>query len=319
MKRGYLYIAVTTLLFSSMEVALKLISGQFNPIQLNFSRFVVGGLVLIPFAVRELKKRGLKLDGKALGSFALLGLMGIAVSMSLYQLSVTRIQASVVGVLFSSNPVFVTLFAFLLLHETISKNQVAGLVLIIQPWHLRLDALGVVYVLLATLLFALYGVCGKRQCARFGGLVVTCFGFLFGAAEMIALAGLTHIPSLAASLTAAGLDTFASIPFFTGYTLANLPIVLFIYIGVTGIGFTCYFLSMEVTSAQTTSLVFFFKPALAPLLAFLVLHEAIPGNMLAGIACILCGSLVSILPGLLAQRKSALPVTEGATREKIEV
>lgn len=159
MKRGYLYIAVTTLLFSSMEVALKLISGQFNPIQLNFSRFLVGGLVLIPFAVRELKKRGRKLDGKALGSFALLGLMGIAVSMSLYQLSVTRIQASVVGVLFSSNPVFVTLFAFLLLHETISKNQIAGLVLdvagivlIIQPWHLRLDALGVVYVLLAPLL-----------------------------------------------------------------------------------------------------------------------------------------------------------------------
>ena len=304
-----------------MEVALKLISGQFNPIQLNFSRFLVGGLVLIPFAVRELKKRGRKLDGKALGSFALLGLMGIAVSMSLYQLSVTRIQASVVGVLFSSNPVFVTLFAFLLLHETISKNQIAGLVLdvagivlIIQPWHLRLDALGVVYVLLATLLFALYGVCGKRQCARFGGIVVTCFGFLFGAAEMIAIAGLTHIPALSAGLTAAGLDTFASIPFFTGYTLTNLPIVLFIYVGVTGIGFTCYFLSMEVTSAQTTSLVFFFKPALAPLLAFLVLHEAIPGNMLAGIACILCGSLVSILPGLLA-----LPLVIRTTEEETEV
>ena len=75
MKRGYLYIAVTTLLFSSMEVALKLISGQFNPIQLNFSRFIVGGLVLIPFAVRELKKRGRKLDGKALGSFALLAFL----------------------------------------------------------------------------------------------------------------------------------------------------------------------------------------------------------------------------------------------------
>ena len=177
-----------------------------------------------------------------------------------------------------------------------------------------------VYVLLATLLFALYGVCGKRQCARFGGIVVTCFGFLFGAAEMIALAGLTHIPALSAGLTAAGLDTFASIPFFTGYTLANLPIVLFIYIGVTGIGFTCYFLSMEVTSAQTTSLVFFFKPALAPLLAFLVLHEAIPDNMLAGIACILCGSLVSILPGLLAQRRAAAhPFAEDTVKEEIEI
>ena len=306
MKRGYLYILITTLLFSSMEVALKCIAGQLNPIQLNFSRFLVGGLVLVPLAVRELKKRRLPLDGRALGTFALLGLMGIAVSMSLYQLAVTRVQASVVGVLFSSNPVFVTLFAFLLLRESISKNQllglaldVVGIVLIIQPWHLKLDALGVTYILLGTLLFALYGpTCfmtghcpeGKMCCGR--------------QAEMMVLAALTHIPSVSAALTAAGLDTFASIPFLTGYTAANLPIVLYIYIGVTGIGFTCYFLSMEVTSAQTTSLVFFFKPALAPLLAFLILHEAIPGNMLAGIACILCGSLASILPGLLAQRRA---------------
>ena len=195
MKRGYLYILITTLLFSSMEVALKCIAGQLNPIQLNFSRFLVGGLVLVPLAVRELKKRRLSLDGRALGTFALLGLMGIAVSMSLYQLAVTRVQASVVGVLFSSNPVFVTLFAFLLLRESISKNQllglaldVVGIVLIIQPWHLKLDALGVTYILLGTLLFALYGVCGKRQCARFGGLVVSCFSFLLGAAEMMALA-----------------------------------------------------------------------------------------------------------------------------------
>ena len=55
-------------------------------------------------------------------------------------------------------------------------------------------------------------------------------------------------------------------------------------------------------------------------LAFLVLREAIPGNMLAGIACILCGSLVSILPGLLAQRRAAaLPVTEGTVKEEVEV
>ena len=315
MKRGYLYILITTLLFSSMEVALKCIAGQLNPIQLNFSRFLVGGLVLVPLAVRELKKRRLSLDGRALGTFALLGLMGIAVSMSLYQLAVARVQASVVGVLFSSNPVFVTLFAFLLLREKISKNQILGLaldvvgiMLIIQPWHLKLDALGVTYILLGTLLFALYGVCGKRQCARFGGLVVSCFSFLLGAAEMMALA----------ALTAAGLDTFANIPFLTGYTAANLPIVLYIYIGVTGIGFTCYFLSMEVTSAQTTSLVFFFKPALAPLLAFLILHEAIPGNMLAGIVCILCGSLASILPGLLAQRRAVPAIQTNACEEEIE-
>lgn len=167
--------------------------------------------------------------------------MGIAVSMSLYQLAVARVQASVVGVpVFEQPRVRDAVCVFAAAGENL-QNQILGLaldvigiVLIIQPWHLKLDALGVTYILLGTLLFALYGVCGKRQCARFGGLVVSCFSFLLGAAEMMALAALTHIPSVSTALTAAGLDTFANIPFLTGYTAANLPIVLYIYIGVTG-------------------------------------------------------------------------------------
>ena len=42
--------------------------------------------------------------------------------------------------------------------------------------------------------------------------------------------------------------------------------------------------------------------------------------MLAGIACILCGSLVSILPGLLAQRRAAaLPFAEDTVKEEIKI
>ena len=65
---------------------------------------------------------------------------------------------------------------------------------------------------------------------------------------------------------------------------------------------------------------FYFAYRKMPLLAFLVLHEAIPDNMLAGIACILCGSLVSILPGLLAQRRAAAhPFAEDTVKEEIEI
>lgn len=309
MKRGYLYIAITTLLFSSMEVALKSVSEQFDPIQMTFSRFFVGGLILIPLVIHTLKKRGVRVDANAIKSFAFLGLMGIAISMTFYQLAVTKVPASVVGVLFSSNPIFVTVFAFFMLHESISKSQVAGLILdvlgiviIISPWDMKLSILGVIYTLVATLLFSIYGVCGKKQCTKFGGTVVTCFSFLFGSAEMMLVAAMTHIPSVAAALTNAGMKSFSRIPFFSGYTLASLPLVFYVFIGVTGIGFTCYFLAMEATSAQQTSLVFFFKPALAPILAFFILHDEISGNMLAGIGLILCGSLISLLPGLLAAR-----------------
>ena len=41
MKRGYLFIALATLFFSTMEIALKEVAGLFNPVQLNLTRFLI--------------------------------------------------------------------------------------------------------------------------------------------------------------------------------------------------------------------------------------------------------------------------------------
>ena len=106
-----------------------------------------------------------------------------------------------------------------------------------------------------------------------------------------------YIPPAADLLIANGLEKFAYVPFISGYTLENLPIVLFVYLGVTGLGFASYFIAMEKTSANTAALVFFFKPVLAPILAFFILHEQIPMNMIAGILLILAGSMTNLLPG----------------------
>ena len=105
------------------------------------------------------------------------------------------------------------------------------------------------------------------------------------------------------ALTNAGLSVFASIPFFQGWSLKVLPVALYVCIGVTGIGFTSYFKAMEYTSANTTSLVFFFKPILAPLMALAILGEEIFWNRWVGIAFILAGSLCNILPGIIAEHR----------------
>jgi len=52
-------------------------------------------------------------------------------------------------------------------------------------------------------------------------------------------------------------------------------------------------------------LVFFFKPALAPLLAWLALGETVEPNMLLGIGFFLAGSLVSLVPDMLREKKQA--------------
>ncbi len=314
-KVEYVCIAVTTILFSLMEVVMKSVSGDFHPLQFTCSRFLAGGIGLIPFAVGAMKKKraehpDFSLSGRDLGYFALIGFLGMVLAMSAYQASIGAVPASVTAVLFSSNPIFVTLFAFFILKEKIGKHNIIALVLdvvgilfIINPFKTKLSGVGVTLCIAGTFLFALYGVLAKGKCKKYGGIVVTCFTFLFGSLELLALLMLTNVPGIAAFLEGAGLSQFASIPILKGYALSNLWQVLFVYIGVTGVGFACYFTAMEKTTANTASLVFFFKPMLAPIFAFLILAETIPINMLAGILLILAGALFSILPGFLRARK----------------
>ena len=244
MNRGYLFIAIATVMFGTFEVALKYIAGEVNSVQLTFARFFIGFLFLAPLAWRTLKKRGLSVSGRDLGYFALLGLVGIALCMPIYQLSVNYTDSGVVAVLFSCNPVFVTFLAFLFLGEPIRGRHIAALVLevagtvaIINPFETRLNMVGVALTLAATILFAIYGVMGKKKVAQFGGPVVTCFGFLFGSLIILVFIGVTHIPAVADAILGMGLPAFANVPLISGYTLENLPVVLYVSAGVAGVGF----------------------------------------------------------------------------------
>ena len=313
MKKGYLYILFATILFSSMEIALKSVAGQFNAVQMNVTRFFIGGLVLLPFAWRTLKQKGVTVDKTAILHFALLGFLGVVISMTFYQLAVESAKASEVAILFSSNPVFVLLLSGVILGQTIRKNHVAailleivGILAIVNPLHTQISVPGAVMAILSAASFALYSVLGKKDCGRLGGVTVTCGSFLMASLEMLVLVGLSHVPPIANLLAdTSSLSLFANIPLFTGYTLQNLPVMLYVCICVTGGGYAFYFMAIEATTPTTASLVFFFKPVLSPILALIILSEAIPLNMLAGIVLILAGSLCNLLPGLMGERMTA--------------
>ncbi len=311
MKKGYFYILAATIMFTSFEVALKFIAGQINPVQLTLCRFSIGCLFLLPIALRTLKKRGKHLDRATVAYFALLGLMGIALCMPILHMAVNYTDSAVVAVLFSCNPVFVTFLAFFLLKEPILPRHIAALVLeiagtvvLINPLHTSLDPRGILLTLISTLLFSIYGVMGKKKCAEYGGAVVTCFTFGFGSLIVLAFILLSHIPAVAGAITGMGLPGFANIPILAGYTLENLPMVLYVSAGVAGIGFCTYFLAMEYQPASVVSLVYFFKPALSPLLAWWVHGETISANMLAGIVLIVAGSLCAIIPGIIDAKRT---------------
>ena len=309
-RSGYIFIVLCAVIFSTMEVMLKTVHGVFAPMQITCLRFLVGGVLLIPFAMRSIRKKNAVLTRKDLGFFACEGFLCVVIAMSLYQMSVTYTRASIVAVIFSCNPIFVTMLAHFLLHEEIHKNHVIALILeltaaliIIDPVHASLDPTGALLAILSAAMFSFYSVFGKKRTPRFGGIAVTCLSFLFGATELVALLLFGRTAAGASLYGALGLKIFIDVPLFENSPLSALPALLYICCINSAAGFVCHMMAMEKTSAQEASLIFFLKPIIAPIFALIFLKEEIPLNMIVGIVCFLAGSLCAILPGLLAQRK----------------
>lgn len=309
-RSGYFFIVLCAVIFSTMEVMLKTVHGVFAPMQITCLRFLVGGVLLIPFAMRSIRKKNAVLTRKDLGFFACAGFLCVVIAMSLYQMSVTYTRASIVAVIFSCNPIFVTVLAHFLLHEEIHKNHIIALILeltaaliIIDPIHASLDPTGALLAILSAAMFSFYSVFGKKRTPRFGGIAVTCLSFLFGATELVALLLFGRTAAGASLYGALGLKIFIDVPLFENIPLSALPALLYICCINSAAGFVCHMMAMEKTSAQEASLIFFLKPIFAPIFALIFLKEEIPLNMIVGIVCFLAGSLCAILPGLLAQRK----------------
>ena len=74
-KRGYLYILLAAMLYSTTEVALKALGGAFAPMQVTVERVLLGAAALMPFALNDLKKRDIQLTKADWGYFTLLGFL----------------------------------------------------------------------------------------------------------------------------------------------------------------------------------------------------------------------------------------------------
>ncbi|SKB00105.1 Uncharacterized membrane protein [Caloramator quimbayensis] len=281
MKKGYIYILLSAFIFSTMEIISKIISNQINPYQLNFIRFLIGGLILLPFALLDIKKREIKLSKKDFLYFALTGFLCVVISMSFFQLSILYTKASIVAVVFSTNPVFTIPFAFFILKEKLNVKtifsmilSIIGVVFIFNPFGLKVDIIGITLAVLAAISFSLYSIVGRLRMDVYGNTVLTCFSFLIGDAFLLIIL------------------LIFKVPIFNGITIKILPHIIYLGVIVTGLGYLFYFTAIKETSVVTSSIVFFIKPALAPILSLILIGEKIPYNTIIGIIFILFGAYV---------------------------
>ena len=275
-----------------MEVAAKYTGGAFNSIQLTFLRFLIGGLMLLPFAISDLKKRGHSLTAGDLGYLLFLGVISISISMTLLQVSMIGINANLAAIIICTNPLFTMIFAHFVADDPFTKRKAVvlllmliGLVIVANPAEVLsggIDPLYLACAVVAAVTFGLYTAYGKRRIASIGGMAQNAFSFLFGCAVLLPVM------------------LIADIPIFGGISAQTLPVLLYLGIFVTGLGYYFYMKAIELGGPSVASIAFFLKPVIAPILAFIVLGEPITANLIVGVLFILAGSYVNMAPGLKA-------------------
>ena len=281
MKKVYFYVVLTAFLFGTMEVALKLVGSHLDAFQLTFLRFAIGGILLLPFAVTEMKKNHVKLSVKDLLQLLFVGTLGIPVSMVMFQMGVMHSNAST---LISINPLFTMVFAHFFAGEKLDRRKmmvlcigILGIIFMIKPWNLQdgNTVEGTIYMLLAAITFGGYTVAGKVSVKKIGLMAQTSISFILGSLVLLVVIAVMGRPVLSG-------------------VAEQLPLVLYVGIFVTGLGYFSYFKAIKMSDASTGSLAFFLKPAIAPVIAVIVLRETILWNTYTGIILILAASYLNI-------------------------
>jgi drug/metabolite transporter (DMT)-like permease len=292
MKKVVACIIMAATIFATMEVALKIGGVNLDSFQLTAVRFLIGGLILAPAAYFECRKSGYRLNGKDVAWMALLGIVGIAISMVAFQMGVLRCNAATAAPLFCTNPLYAMVIAHIFTSEKMDTRKwiafalgVVAALFMIRPWDVQEGntALGMVIMVFAAVTFAAYTVMGKRSIKRIGTITQTSVSFIVGALILLVFTAVTGHPVLA------GLAE-------------NLAVVLYCGIVVTGIGYLFYFLAIRYSDASTGSITFFVKPAIAPVFAVIILHETVYWNTIVGIVLLVIASVITISDTVIKNR-----------------
>lgn len=294
--RSHLYCFTTIAIWSTLEVVGKLLGTSVSPYAVTAWRFLIGGLMILPFALRS--KGDIRLGFKGVAHLGALGVLNVCLAMLILQLSIHYGKASVSAVIISVNPLFVALFAMLLLREKMRLGQILGLILGVtgiavlvlgevemgDSRYLNLP-LGIALALAAALSFGVYTVLTKAAVARYGNLLSNASSFIIGAVAQFGFNFLTGKTSTIQPTT------------------PNLLLVAYLGLILTGLAYLLYFEGMKRIGAAKASMYFFTKPVISTFLAWMLLGETLRWPQLAAVVLIVAAMNLPRLHGYIKAEK----------------
>ncbi|MGL4820835.1 MAG: DMT family transporter [Bacilli bacterium] len=279
---GHLFALVTILIWGTTFVSTKLLLADFSPVEILFTRFVLGLLALWIVYPRRFGLQSWKREI----TFAVAGLCGVTLYYLLENIALTLSSASNVGVIISLAPFFTALFAYFFLRDERPRLPFyVGFVLAIVGIALisfngsttfALNPLGDVLAVLASIVWALYAVLSRK----------------IGSYDVHPIQSTRRIFTygLVFMLPALSRFEFDLARFVVPSNMFNL---LFLGLGASALCFVTWNSAVQRLGAVRTSVYIYMVPVITVGFSILILHETLSWVSGFGIILTLTGLLIS--------------------------
>jgi drug/metabolite transporter (DMT)-like permease len=273
-------IGVTLVLWASAFVAIRHLGHEVTPGALSLGRLLVAALALSVLLVRAPRHRFTRTE--------VVLLLGCGIAwFGIYNLALNdserRIDAATAAMVVQVGPILIALLAALFLGERLTGWLLVGMGVAFAGVVVIGDAMrgdggsdldGVLLALLAAATYAIGVVCQKVLLRRLSGLEVTCYACWIGAVVCLPWIG----------------DLGDVVRHGSAETL-----LLVVYLGLfpTALAFSTWAFALRHTDAGKQALTTFLVPAIATLMAWVLLDEVPPGMAFAGGALCIVGVLLT--------------------------
>lgn len=295
---GMLTLATAT--WGSAFIAGKFAVQSFQPATVAFLRFFGAAILLFPL-MWIMEKNRKKLTLKDIGLFTVLGLTGIALYNICFFLASKHAPVIKSSLFIASNPVLIVLLSGLFLKETITKNNIIGMIIaltgvtfIITNGHLfTLFQLGfepIDLVLLgAVISWALYSVVGKVVLKKYSAVESTTYAVAFGTLFLLPLA-----------VAETSWQDIQQASVTTWVAIAHMSIF------VTVVSFVMYYYGIKEVGAAKASIFINVMPVSAVLMATIYLGETFTWAHGVGAVFVLSGVYVGTNTKIFQKKMSKL-------------
>lgn len=283
---GHLTALFTILVWGTTYISTKVLLTGFSPIEILFTRFIIGLLVLFLLQPHILKFQGLKTELM----FALCGLSGITCYYLLENIALTMTQASNVGVIICTAPFFTALFAWFVWRDKAPLRltffigfiiAMAGIAMIsFSGGTVTLSAKGDFLALLAAIAWSVYSIIlrilGKQD---FSTIQLTRRFFFYGILFMI--------------------PAMFFLPFHPDVSLLSQPKyllnLLFLGFIASAVCFVSWNRAVRILGAVTTSIYIYLTPVVTIITSMIILHEKLTAMEWVGVCLTMAGLVISEL------------------------